>query len=142
MRTREQVIWDFVQEWLAKAGRDLRAAEILLADPEDFCEYVAFHCQQAVEKFQKAFLVRHQIEFSKTHDLAQIRTLISQVDASLAERLAPADWLTPFGVETRYPGYLREVTRETAQRALHDAQAVRMLVHDSLGSYLSAGRPD
>lgn len=30
-RTREQVIWDFVQNWLRKAESDLRAAEHLLA---------------------------------------------------------------------------------------------------------------
>jgi len=56
MRSREQVIWDFVQAWLAKAQRDLKAAEILLAAPGELGEMVGFHCQQAVEKFLKAYL--------------------------------------------------------------------------------------
>ena len=36
MRTPEQVQWDFVQQWLAKARQDLRVAEVLLrGDPFD-----------------------------------------------------------------------------------------------------------
>ena len=30
MRTPEQVKWDFVQQWLDKARKDLAAAEVLL----------------------------------------------------------------------------------------------------------------
>jgi hypothetical protein len=45
-----------VKAWLAKATRDLRRAEILLAvAPPDF-EDALFDCQQAAEKAFKAFL--------------------------------------------------------------------------------------
>ena len=37
MRTPEQAIWDFVQQWLSKAQQDLRGAEVILAD--DFEDY-------------------------------------------------------------------------------------------------------
>ncbi len=70
-RTREQVIWDFVQNWLRKAETDLRAAEHLLTiDQEDYFP-AAFHAQQAAEKFLKGFLSRHQIPFPKTHDIGR-----------------------------------------------------------------------
>ncbi|MBI4504405.1 MAG: HEPN domain-containing protein [Chloroflexi bacterium] len=141
MRSREQVIWDFVQAWLEKAARDLRAAEVLLAESNGWSDIVAFHCQQAVEKVEKAFLVRHQIEFRKTHDIAAIRSRIALADASLAERLAFADWLTPFGVETRYPGAVFDISPETAARAVRDARAARDLVLESLQPYLRCGRP-
>lgn len=97
MRTPEQVQWDFVQQWLAKARQDLRVAEVLLrGDLEDF-ENVSFHAQQAVEKFIKALLVRHHIEFPKTHNIAHLRQLVERVDRTLAGDLAPADVLTPYG---------------------------------------------
>ena len=65
MRTPEQVKWDFVQQWLGKAQKDLRAATILLnGELEDF-DPVGFHAQQAAEKFIKAVLVRHQLNFPK-----------------------------------------------------------------------------
>ena len=69
MRTPEQVRWDFVQQWLEKAHKDLRVTAILLdSDIADY-ENAGFHAQQATEKFIKAFLVCHQIEFPKTHNM-------------------------------------------------------------------------
>ncbi|MBP6440073.1 MAG: HEPN domain-containing protein [Caldilineaceae bacterium] len=40
-------------EWLARAADDLKAAEVLIAQP-DLTNIVAFHAQQAVEKALKA----------------------------------------------------------------------------------------
>jgi|UniRef100_A0A7C4ETA2 HEPN domain-containing protein len=141
MRNREQVVWDFVQAWLTKAENDLKAAELLFAAPGEFGDMVGFHCQQAVEKFVKAYLVRYQIEFPKTHEVAFLRTLVSRNDERLAERLAFADWLTPFGVEIRYPGQLPAVDPKMAERALADAKRVRHLVLEALDEYLKRGRP-
>jgi HEPN domain-containing protein len=142
MRSREQVIWDFVQAWLAKAEADLRAAGVLLADEAGFGSVVAFHCQQAAEKFMKAYLVRHQIEFPKAHDLSVVRNLISGSDEALADKLAFADYLTPFGVEARYPGEVPETDTVTAQQALADARRVRDLILGALRDYLDRRRPN
>ena len=71
MRTPDQGRWDFVQQWLDRARRDLRAAAILLREDVQDYENAGLHAQQAAEKFLKAFLVRYQIEFPKTHILRQ-----------------------------------------------------------------------
>ena len=54
LRTREQVVWDFVQEWMHKAESDLRAASHLLnLDQEDYFAS-AFHAQQEqIRKLQR-----------------------------------------------------------------------------------------
>lgn len=139
-RTRDQVIWDFVQGWLRKAEGDLRASEVMIgADLEDWFA-AAFHAQQAAEKFLKAFLVRHQIPFPKTHDLNQLLNLTVKADGSLKTESASAAMLTPFGVEFRYPG--EEVAdRETAEDALREARRVREAVLKRLNDYLTQGRP-
>lgn len=137
MRSREEVIRDFVQQWLNKAEGDLAAAEILLASETHDYFPCAFHCQQAAEKFLKAYLVRHQIEFRKTHDLEQLLRLASQAEPALQEELTSCGWLTPFGVEFRYPGEYPEVDRPTAQNALTEAKRVRQVVMEHLESYLS-----
>ena len=142
MRSRDQVIWDFVQSWLAKAERDLRAAELLLGAPGELGDVVGFRSQQAVEKLIKAYLVRHQIEFPKTHDLAVLRKLVSRSNERLAEELAFADWLTPFGVEIRCPGEIPELGRNTAEEALAHARETRRIVLDALHEYLQRGRPE
>jgi HEPN domain-containing protein len=45
MRSREEVIRDFVQQWFNKAEADLAAAEILLKAEADDYFPCAFHCQ-------------------------------------------------------------------------------------------------
>ena len=139
MRTPEQAKWDFVQQWLSKAQQDLRAGEVILTgDFEDYAN-VGFHAQQSAEKCIKALLVRHQIEFSKTHDIAVLRRLVARVDPSLADRLAAADVLTPYGVEFRYPGE-PPLSRDQARHALNLADQVRDAILARLKSYLDAGR--
>lgn len=136
MRSREEVIRDFVEEWLSKAEADLKAAQILAAAETHDYFTCAFHCQQAAEKFLKAYLVRHQIEFRKTHDLDQLLALASQAEPALQEELASCGWLTPFGVEFRYPGDQPEVDWTMAQNALTEAKQVRQMVMEHLASYL------
>ena len=139
MRSREEVIRDFVQQWLHKAEGDLAAAEILLASEVDDYFPCAFHCQQVAEKVLKAYLVRHQIEFRKIHDLDQLLKLVGQVEPALREDLASCGWLTPFGVEFRYPGEYPEVDRAIAQNAMDEAKQVRRVIMEHLEQYRSGG---
>jgi len=73
-------------------------------------------------RFIKAFLVCHQIEFSKTHNIALLRQLIASVDPELVKTLAGADALTPYGVEFRYPGDLPSVSRTDGEKAVRLAE--------------------
>jgi HEPN domain-containing protein len=139
-RTREQVIWDFVQEWMRKAESDLLAAEYLLTLGQEDYFTAAFHAQQAAEKFLKAFLVRHQIPFGKTHDIKELLELVAKPAAPLQRQLASAGMLTPFGVEFRYPGW-EVADLKTAQQAVEEARRLRATVLEHLQDYLSGGRP-
>jgi HEPN domain-containing protein len=141
MRTPEQVRWDFVQQWLDKAHKDQQAAAILFNSDIGDYDSVGFHTQQAAEKFLKALLVRYQVEFPKTHSIAVLRQLVAQVDQPLAERLAPADALTPYGVEFRYPGDFAPLSHGQGAQALQLAEQVRDLILTHLQPYLTAGRP-
>lgn len=141
MRSPEQVKWDFVQQWLSKARKDLQAASVLLAADLDDYENVGFHAQQAAEKFIKAFLVRHQIEFPKTHDIGVLRELMARVDRRASQLLVPAEVLTPYGVTFRYPGALPSVSRDEGRRALRLAEQVHDVVLASLKPYLETDRP-
>ena len=141
MRNREQVVWDFLQQWLKKAESDLKTAKILLdAEVDDYFP-CAFHCQQAAEKFLKAYLVRQQIEFRKTHDLEELLSLAECRDSSLRNEIGSCVWLSPYGVEFRYPGDYPVVDHDTAERAYKESQRVREAVMTRLKEYLSKGRP-
>jgi len=138
MRPRDEVRRELVRGWLAKAEADLAVAERLMSGGGEHAWAVAFHCQQAAEKFLKAYLSQWQIEFPKTHDLQQLLDLAQKQDAAFAKSLGDAATLTPYGVEARYPGDAPDVTVEDAQSALKVAGLVRDQVRSVLRPHLNA----
>lgn len=56
-----------IRQWLFKARHDLRSASRLFTDEPPILDTAAYHCQQAAEKALKAFLVLHDVQFSKIH---------------------------------------------------------------------------
>jgi HEPN domain-containing protein len=71
MKQPEQALRELVRQWLAKADLDYRTAERLLGDTEPIRESVAFHCQQAAEKYLKALLVSPKRRSGTTASLAR-----------------------------------------------------------------------
>ena len=128
----EEVARRLAGDWLAKAVTDLLVCERLSGQGDAFAEAVAFHVQQSAEKSLKTFLVARQVEFPKTHDLERLLELVALGDAVLAEALADAAELTPYGVEYRYPGEYAPVTVDAAgacvslARKVHDEIARRL----------------
>jgi HEPN domain-containing protein len=135
MKPPDVALRDLVLQWLEKAAADFDAAEQLCTQHR-FREITAFHCQQAAEKYLKALLVRHQIEFPKTHDIAKLLDRVAAVNASIAESLRDADVLTPFGVEVRYPSEAPEVLPGGETEAIGIARRVKDAVMVSLRPYL------
>jgi HEPN domain-containing protein len=115
-------------EWLHKADADMALAEHLMPDAARFANAVAFHSQQAAEKYLKALLTWVEVEFPKTHDLDQLLDLVQSVDTPLAGRLRDVTVLTPYGVELRYPGDRPDAGAEDAREAVGLARAVREAV--------------
>lgn len=139
MKPPEAALRELVLQWLEKAAADFSAAEQLCGQGGRFREIIAFHCQQAAEKYLKALLVRHQIEFPKTHDIAKLLDRLATGDANMAESLRGADVLTPFGVEIRYPSDAPEVLAGSVTEAIDVARQVRDAVMISLRPYLDGG---
>jgi len=139
MKPPDVALRGLVLQWLDKATADFDAAEQLCAQGDRFREIVAFHCQQAAEKYLKAFLVRHQIEFPKTHDIAKLLDRVATVNANLAESLRDADTLTPFGVEVRYPSDAPELLPGGETEAIDTAHRVKNSVMISLQPYCDGG---
>src|ERR1035441_7544759 len=113
------------RQWIHKAAANLEVARRLAAEAAGnlrIREIVGFHCQQAAEKYLKALLTRRQIEFPKTHD---IKTLLHLAGAPVADSLSGAKWLTPFGVEIRYPGDTAEMLPGDEVRAIEIANQVK-----------------
>src|SRR5574340_828206 len=125
---RNKLIDNIVLQWINIAERDLIVAEQGLKNDPVITEIVCFHCQQAAEKYLKAFLVKHQIEFLKTHSIMTLINLCSKVDSSFKDKLSHADVLTDYAVEIRYPDEWYEPTMEEAKEAYELALEVKKFV--------------
>ena len=87
MKQPDNIKDEFVRQWLLKAEEDFNASKSLFEHGLSFLNTVCFHSQQAVEKYLKALLTYHQIEFPKTHDIATLLDLISLVETEISESL-------------------------------------------------------
>lgn len=125
MKSREEVRREFVRQWLRKADEDLAAARLLMTESPDLCYASAFHAQQAAEKYLKATLVWHQVEFPKTHDIGLLLRLVATTDSVLIAGLGGAEELTVYSVEVRYPSDLPDPTLTQVREAFGLAELVR-----------------
>jgi HEPN domain-containing protein len=93
---------DYLKNWLFRANEDILVIKSLFeSDPETFTSSICFHAQQAVEKFLKAFLVYHNIDFPKTHDLDFLLMECKKINDKIFD--IDLGSLTDFGVSIRYP---------------------------------------
>ncbi|MEM5830450.1 MAG: HEPN domain-containing protein [Candidatus Aenigmatarchaeota archaeon] len=116
-----------VKEWIEKAETDLRVAKTLLKLNEASW-VIAFHAQQAVEKFLKAFLVFHNKPFRKTHDIKELLDLCIEIDEEFKklEDLG-VEYLTEYATNLKYPHFY-EPTEEEAKEAIEIAEKVKEFV--------------
>ena len=63
---------EIARQWIVKAANDLLNADNNLQSEVVPFDTVCFHCQQAAEKFLKAFLVGKGQTYPITHDLLLI----------------------------------------------------------------------
>ncbi|CAD5243724.1 MULTISPECIES: HEPN domain-containing protein [Thermococcus] len=118
-------------DWIRKGEDDLRLAELALEN--DIPDYAAFHAQQAVEKFLKAFLLKNNKPLVRTHEIAYLIEKCKEIDPSFEELYnLGAHYLSDFAVEVRYPGYY-PVPKELAEEAIKTAKQVLDFIIRRLG---------
>jgi len=117
---------DLAKAWLKKAENDLMAAENSIE--AKLYDIASFHAQQCAEKYLKAFLTYHEIEFEKTHAIEDLLLLASQIDDSFVEMIEEGKKLTPYAVEVRYPLLIQEPSEEETKELLRIAIKIKELV--------------
>jgi len=121
-----------VREWVQKAENDLKTASHTLKLGADCpTDMVCFHVQQCVEKYIKALLIFHGIDFARIH---HIGALLALLPAQIHLDLTPEEQerLTDYAVTTRYPGDYDPIPLTEAQQAVQIARRVRSQVRRRL----------
>lgn len=119
-------------EWLIKANSDLKIVEheLNLSEEEIVKDAVCFHCQQAVEKYLKAFLIYHTIKPKRTHDIGYLLNQCANIDEDFA-RIEIKE-LSIFGVDIRYPDDFYIPTIEETKFYYKLARQIKILVNSKL----------
>src|SRR3989344_7884064 len=103
-----------VKQWLAKADKDLSIAQDDIQNPNR-AEYVVFNCQQAAEKYLKAYIIANNLEFKYIHDLVEILRICQGKDKDFAKLRRYVEELTPFYIESRYPEFPGMISQKRAK---------------------------
>lgn len=124
---------ELVRAWVAKAENDLNAAKIIMQYSGDNVPFdtACFHCQQAAEKFLKAYCIYLDIEFPKTHLLSTLMDLISSRDKDVFI-LEQTNILSNYGVSIRYPDDFYMPSRDELSEAFVYAETVYNYVRSKL----------
>ena len=120
----EDVRAHLTRQWLHKASHDARAAALALDARDELWDIAAFHAQQTAEKALKGFLAWHSRPTRPTHNLVDLVERCEAIDATFTDLRAPAELLTRFAVDARYPGAVTEPDEATASEALQRANEV------------------
>ena len=113
------------EKWFRKAENDLLAITNNLSANEVPADVCCFHAQQAAEKYLKAYLVAHQIEFPKTHDLIEFMNLCTSRNNKFFELKPTCAKLKNYGIAPRYPDDVNELTIEDAKIAYNNSLSIK-----------------
>jgi len=109
-----------VNEWLDFANKDISSAKYLLNMRPVPLEIICYHCEQAVEKALKGYLIRHDIEPPRTHDLRLLCKMCANIDNTFDDISQYCVNLTAYGVQPRYPFEI-EILDSDMQEAIVEA---------------------
>jgi HEPN domain-containing protein len=116
----------YVESWLNKAEHDLLSAQRLLEIEPLILDNACFHCQQAVEKCLKAYLIYNGLDIQKTHDIIALLSQCANFDPVFAT-VDPLD-INAYAVQGRYPDSNLMPSKQEAEGFYQLALQVQSLV--------------
>ena len=121
---------ELIEGWYKKADEDILTAEVVIEASHRLYDVAAFHAQQGVEKYIKAFLVFCEIFPPKVHGIKELIDLAVTFDSSF-QKIRSAESLTKFAVRSRYPDDF-EINKEDAIEIVQKAKEVRDFVKNKI----------
>jgi HEPN domain-containing protein len=126
-----------VQSWLEKAEHDLGTAKITIQYKPEYYDTICFHCQQATEKYLKAYLIHLNLDFKSKHSLTYLLDLISQHDIFSIDYYEKASKLESYAVDIRYPDSTTDIpTNEELSEAIAIVEEFQRIILNKLSKIL------
>jgi HEPN domain-containing protein len=112
------------------------AAKIVLKDDYPLTNIAAFHCQQTIEKYLKAYLIEKDAPLIKTHDLIKLNGMIKSInDLGIDEKKLII--INEVYIESRNPGEIGLMpdgmpTDEQAKEFIKYAKEIKTIISNEL----------
>jgi len=117
------------KSWLTIATRDISVAKHLFEVMRPMpVEIICFHSQQAMEKALKAVLAYHEAVIRKTHEIDEIIADCAKYTTEITVDMRVAEVMSSFAVAVRYTEDNRDITEDTAEFAIKQAEQAMDMV--------------
>ena len=120
-----------VQEWFIKGDHDIETAQYLF-DNHRYTDIIAVHIQQCIEKYLKGYLIYHGWKLKKTHDLQELVMEASKLDKTFEEFEDPCINISRYYLDTRYPGFPTDYSKEEIKESLDDAKKIMKKIKEAI----------
>lgn len=107
--------------WIVFAKNDLLVARELDIEKHFVHRAVLTHCQQAIEKYLKAFLLFHNEGIQRTHDLLILCKRCEKFDESFMLFMEDLTWVSVQYLQSRYPDDFEDIELEDTKKTLEIA---------------------
>ncbi|KAA0242386.1 MAG: HEPN domain-containing protein [Candidatus Brocadia sp. AMX2] len=92
-----------------------------------------FHLHHSAEKYFKAFIVAHDLEFEKIHNLISLLKICSKKEPVLSSLLSGCEFLNTSYIDTRYPvhwptNYTKEKSLKAREVAVKIGETIKELL--------------
>ena len=123
---------DETRQWFAQGDKDLGTAGFALKSIDGPLPVTtALHCQQAAEKYFKAYLQEKSVLFSNADSLNSLFASCINIDPSFDGLTADIEQLSGYSIATRYPN--ADHSLEFRKEAIAAAKRVKEFVASKLG---------
>lgn len=122
-----------IRNWIQKAENDFKIGKDEVATHEPASDMVCFHMQQCSEKYLKAFLIFHDKEYPRSHNLEALLNLCSRIDQDFQELVElGVNELTRYATSLRYGEEFYSPSLAEVNQAIELAEKVRDFVRKKL----------
>jgi HEPN domain-containing protein len=119
-------------QWIVKGDHDLGTAKVTYLHIPDYLDTVTFHCQQAVEKYLKSYLIFKSISFRFSHDLIYLLELIVPIDPDFETYFEIVSELQSYAVEVRYPNETIFLSNDKVENSMKIAKEIRTMITEKM----------
>lgn len=106
-------------EWFERGDHDIETAQ-LLYDQNGYTDSIAYHIQQAIEKYLKGYLVMRAQKPPRVHELDTLLALVARFEPDWYDRFIDlCEKATRYYLDDRYPpGPVPDYDREEIRKDL------------------------